>query len=80
MDHREHMEALRPKPDRSLTFNLAASIAFMDLVRLDGNMKAITDAKALMDMQAIIQAQQAACVAAASSAAAASTASSGGGS
>ena len=78
VDYREDMKVLRPQPDRLLTFNLASSIAFLDLVRLDRDMKTITDAKALLDMQAIIQAQQAAAAAAASSAAvAASTTSSG---
>ena len=69
LEHRKAMEKLNPKPDRSLTFNLAASIAFIELVQLDENLEAITDAKALMDMQAIINAQQAAAAAAASSAA-----------
>ena len=69
LSNRAQMEELRPKPDRSLTFNLAASITFLELVKLDRKMKEITDAKALMDMQAIITAQQAAAGAAASSAA-----------
>jgi Protein of unknown function (DUF4003) len=79
LSNRAKMEELRPKPDRSLTFNLAASITFLELVKLDRRMKEITDAKALMDMQAIINAQQAAAGAAASSAAvcAASSASAG---
>lgn len=76
LEHRKAMEELKPKPDRSLTFNLAASIAFLELVQLDENLEAITDAKALMDMQSIINAQQAAAAAAASSAAAAAAASS----
>ncbi|MCP4247200.1 MAG: DUF4003 family protein [bacterium] len=76
LHYREIMADLRPRPDRSMTFNLAASIAFLDLVRLDENLKAITDAKAMMDMQAIINAQQAAAAAAASSACAASAAAS----
>ena len=59
LSNRAKMEELRPKPDRSLTFNLAASITFLELVKLDRKMKEITDAKALMDMQAIIAAQQA---------------------
>lgn len=75
--HREVMESLKPKPDRSLTFNLAASTTFLELVRVDQNLKVVTDAKALLDMQAIINAQQAAAVAACSGAAAASAASSG---
>ena len=76
LEHRRQMEALRPKPDSSLTFNLAAGIAFMDLVQLDDDLKTITDAKALLDMQAVINAQQAASAAAASSAATASNTSS----
>jgi len=76
LDHRRAMEELKPKPDRSLTFNLAAGIAFIELVQLDENLESITDAKALMDMQSIINAQQAAAAAAASSAATAAAASS----
>ena len=76
LEHRKSMEELKPKPDRSLTFNLAASIAFLELVQLDENLEAITDAKALMDMQSIINAQQAAAAAGASSAATAAAASS----
>ena len=76
IEHRKAIEELKPKPDRSLTFNLAASIAFLELVQLDENCEAITDAKALMDMQSIINAQQAAAAAAASSAAMAASASS----
>ena len=70
---REHMALLRPKPDRSLTFNLAAGITFLELVQCDGDMKQVTDAKALLDMQAIINAQQAAAAAAATSAAVAAS-------
>jgi len=72
--HREAMTSLSPKPDRSLTFNLAASTTFLELARLNKDLKVITDAKALLDMQAIISAQQAAAAAAAASAAAASSA------
>ncbi|MDP6356255.1 MAG: DUF4003 family protein [Planctomycetota bacterium] len=76
LTNRGEIEQLRPKPDRSLTFNLASSITFLELVQVDENLEAITDAKALMDMQSIINAQQAAAAAAASSAAVAASASS----
>ena len=76
LEYREHMAQLTPSPGRLLTFNLASSLVFLELVQLDDNLDAITDAKALMDMQAIINAQQAAAAAAASSAAASSAASS----
>lgn len=66
---RSRMEQLSPRPGRLLTFNLAASLAFLELVQVDRDLKAITGAKALLDMQAIINAQQAAAAAAASSAA-----------
>jgi len=78
LEHREVMKTLNPKPNVSLTFNLAAGIAFMELVQLDENLDAITDAKALMDMQSIINAQQAAAAVAASSAASAAAASNAG--
>lgn len=62
--HREVMRSLRPKPNGSMTFNLAASTTFLELIRLDENMKVLADAKALLDMQEIIRAEQAASVAA----------------
>jgi len=70
LEHRETMKSLRPKPDRSLTFNLAASTTFMELARVDKALKNVVDLKAMMDMQAIIHAQQAAAAAAAAGAAA----------
>ncbi len=69
------MRGLRPKPDRSLTFNLAASITFLELVRVDRTPKVIPDVKTLLDMQAIIAVQQAAAVAAGARAAATASAS-----
>lgn len=78
LQNRSEMERLRPQPDRSLTFNLAAGITFLELIRLDRDLSEITDAKAMMDMQAIINAQQAAAAAAASSAAAAAASASSG--
>ena len=74
LEDRQVMEKLRPKPDRSLTFNLAASITFLELVQVGDNLEAISDAKVLLDMQSIINAQQAAAAAAAASSAAASSA------
>ncbi len=76
LKNREVMKKLDPKPDRSLTFNLAASITFLELVQVDRNLKVITDVKALLDMQAIINAQQAAAAAAGASVAASTAASS----
>ena len=52
-----------PRPDRALAFNLASSIAFVELIRPAEPSPGITDAKAMMDMQALINAQQAAVMA-----------------
>lgn len=74
------IRALKPRPDRSLAFNLASSVTFVDLIQADRESKGVTDAKAMLDMQAIINAQQAAMIAAsAASASAAATASAGSG-
>ncbi len=72
LTHRETMKALKPKPGRSLTFSLAASTTFVALAQTDKTLQSVADMKLLMDMQAIIHAQQAAAAAAAASAAAAS--------
>jgi len=64
---REAMEALRPKPDRLVTFNLASSVAFLELAGTDPATKELIDAKALKDLQAVINAQRAAAAAAAGS-------------
>lgn len=71
--YRENMKELRPKPNRNTTFNLASGIAFLDMIQQDNSFNMITDAKALLDMQNILNAQAAA-AAAASTAAASSAA------
>ncbi len=73
LKHRERMKRLRPKPDKSITFNLASGIAFLELVQLDKNHEIITGTKALINMQNIINAQQAAAAAAAASSACAAS-------
>jgi hypothetical protein len=72
----EALRTLRPRPDRSLAFNLASSIAFLQLVQPAEQTAGITDAKALLDMQAILNAQQAAVMAASMAAITAASASS----
>jgi hypothetical protein len=61
--HHEALRNVRPRPDRALAFNLASSIAFVELVQPVERAAAITDAKALMDLQALLNAQQAAIMA-----------------
>jgi len=70
LEHREAMKSLKPKPPGWLRFNLATSVAFLDLAPSDPEMKILTDVKALLDMQAILQAQQAAVASAAAASAA----------
>jgi len=78
LDVRAELMQFKPKPSRETSFDLAVGITFLELVQKDRNMKIISDAKALMDMQAIITAQQAAaCVAACSAATTAAAAGAG---
>ena len=74
LDNQENIRALSSRPSRSLAFNLASSVAFTQLVQARLSDKTIADSKALMDMQAIIAAQQAAIVAATVATTAATTA------
>ncbi|PCJ56823.1 MAG: hypothetical protein COA79_17875 [Planctomycetota bacterium] len=77
LEHRERMKELRPQPDINITFNLAAGITFLELVQRDKSHELITGAKALIDMQNVINAQQAAAASAASSACVVSASASG---
>jgi hypothetical protein len=72
VEYRHEVEKLTPKPDHVLSFNLAADLTFLDLVRLNKKLQQITEVKSLLDMQGIINAQAAA-MAGAASASAAST-------
>lgn len=72
LDYREKVKDLHPKPNSTLTFNLAASITFLELIRLNKKLKTVSDVKTLLDMQAIINAAAAASAAAAAGAAGAS--------
>jgi hypothetical protein len=65
---RDAMAALRPKPDRSTTFNLAASVAFLELAGTTPATRELIDAKALKDIQSVIDAQRAAAASAAGAA------------
>ncbi len=67
---RREAEDLRPSPGRVGTFNLGASLAFLDLAPRSGGFGLLSEAKTLLDMQAIVASQQAAAGGAASAAAA----------
>ena len=67
---------LAPRPDRALAFNLASSLAFVELVREGAAASPVAETKAMLDLQAILNAQQAAAVAASVAATSAATASS----
>lgn len=64
LDNQESIRELSTRPSRSLAFNLASSVAFTQLVQARAGDEPIADAKALLDMQAIVAAQQAAIIAA----------------
>ena len=77
LQNQSAIRALKPRPDRALAFNLATSVTFVTLVRSVDDSSELTGAKTMLDMQAIINAQQAAMIAASAGAVAASSASSG---
>jgi len=68
---RAQVATLRPAPDRLMTFNLGAALAFCELVSHDEHMDRLTGAKAMAGMQAMLNAQAAAACGAAAAAAAA---------
>ncbi len=74
LENQAQIRELSSRPSRSLAFNLASSIAFTQLVQARMGREAVADAKALMDMQAIVAAQQAAIIAATVATTAATTA------
>ena len=62
LEIRDQLGTLDPAPEAQVTLSLACSLTFMELIQLDRNMKNIIEAKAMLDMQAFIAAQQAAMV------------------
>ncbi len=68
--NRETLKKIRPRIDRPTTFDLAVGITFLELASREVKATTLSGAKALMDMQAILAAQQAALVCAAAAAAA----------
>lgn len=75
--HRAEAATLKPAPDRVMTFNLGAAVAFCELAARDERMRPLTDVHALASLHAMLNAQAAAAAAAVASAAAASSAASG---
>lgn len=63
LDYHDAVREVRPKPARALAFNLACSIAFVELVQPPERSAPIADVKAMIDLQALINAQQAAVMA-----------------
>lgn len=74
--HRRGVAEIRPRPDRSTSFSLACGTAFLELVRASQTLGTLHDATVLMQLQAVIAAQQAVAMAAAAGAASAAAASS----
>jgi hypothetical protein len=72
---REQLKKIRPRIDRATVFNLAAAMTFIELAGREVGATSLGGTKALMDMQAVIAAQQATLVCAAGAAAAASASS-----
>jgi len=68
LDIREQLGGVRPRIDRALKFDLAAGIAFVGLALRAAGSDQVGASKALLDVQAVVAAQQAAIMAAAGAA------------
>jgi hypothetical protein len=68
---RENLAKIRPRIERPTTFGLAVGIAFLEFATGSTKGKSVSHAKVLMDVQAIVAAQQAALMAAGAAAGAA---------
>jgi hypothetical protein len=57
---RDEIRRPRPRPDKTEAFKIACSITFLEMMHLDEQAVSISHAKLLLDVQAVIAAQQAA--------------------
>ena len=64
--HREQIEELKPRPGREISFSLACSTAFLELVGGDPKLRKFSKAQAALQVRSIIVARQAAAAGAAS--------------
>jgi hypothetical protein len=71
--NRAELKTIRPRFDQSTLFNAAVSITFAKMAGASADLVPLSQAKTMIDMQAIIAAQQAAAAAGAAAAAAAAT-------
>jgi hypothetical protein len=55
---RDELLTLKPRPDRSIAFNMACGLAFQELSRTAEAVEGLTDAKILMDLQTLIAMRQ----------------------
>ena len=76
LEHRVKIAEMRPRPGKELSYSLACSTTFLELVQLNPELNRIHDVQNVMQIQAILQAQQAAMIAAAAGASAAAASSS----
>lgn len=70
LEHRASISKIRPRVNRNASFNLSASTTFLTLLPQTASGRDLAQVKALLDLQSVIEAQQAAAAAAASTAAA----------
>jgi hypothetical protein len=68
LDHREELQKLRPRPGRDISFSLACSTAFLELVGGDPKLRRLSKAQAALQVRSILVARQAAAAGAASAA------------
>ncbi len=76
LEHRERLARHPPKPGKELGFSLACGTAFLQLVKFDEGIEGLHQARNVLQVQAILQAQQVAAIAAMAAASAAAASSS----
>lgn len=64
--HREEIRKLKPRPSRDISFGLACSTAFLELVGDDPKLRRLSNTQAALQVRSILVARQAAAAAAAS--------------
>ncbi len=76
LTHRDGLRKIKPKIDKATSFDLAVSLTFLELASHEMDAATLSGTKAMIDMQAIIAAQQAVLVCASAAVVAASASSS----
>lgn len=59
LDYRDQVREYKPRPDKRMAFSIGANIAMLELVKLDAELRSISQIKLIIDIQSVIAAQRA---------------------